>query len=170
MENKAKETCYVDAFGIYHCKENDHSFSLARNEEDRFLAIVEPVLDPKTGNTTPKMTGKKDIYEETQSYKDQTGMAGALLAISRGTNPLAFADDGQHGVDITGLPDNINDAYQNAQEAKKDYSGGLSNADYQAMVDKIVADAQAKIAAAKAEAEASHAQPAVKSEANNDAK
>lgn len=170
MQNKAKDSCFVDAFGIYHCKENDHSFSLARNEEDRFLVIVEPVLDPKTGNTTPKMTGKKDLYEETQSYKDQTGMAGALLAISRGTNPLAFADDGQHGVDIIGLADNINEAFENSQKAKEDYSGGLSNHDYQAMVDKIVADAQAKIAAAKSAAEAKPAQPAANSEVIKDAK
>lgn len=170
MENKAKENGYVDAFGIYHCKANDHSFSLPRNEEDRFLAIVEPVLDPKTGNTKPKMTGKKDLYEETQSYKDQTGMAGAILAISKGANPLAFADDGTHGVDITGLADNINDAYQNAQEAKAEYSGDLTNEAYQNLVNKLIADAKAKISASNAAAEAKSAQPAVKSEAANDAK
>lgn len=73
-------------------------------------------LDKETGNTKIVITGTRDLDKEIQEFKDQTGFEGMRKLISQGkATPRDFFDDGQHGQDVTGLPDNVHDAYRAAQ-------------------------------------------------------
>lgn len=65
-------------------------------------------LDKETGSTHPVVTGQVDIDEVVQSYKDQCGMVMAMRLIQSGqVDPMAFADDGQHGADCS-FPTDLN--------------------------------------------------------------
>lgn len=73
-------------------------------------------LDKETGNTKVVITGTRDLDKEIQEFKDQTGFEGMRKLIAQGkATPRDFFDDGKHGQDVTGLPDNVHDAYRAAQ-------------------------------------------------------
>lgn len=73
-------------------------------------------LDKETGNTNIVITGHRDLDKEIQEFKDQTGFEGMRKLIAQGkATPRDFFDDGKHGQDVSGLPDNVNDAYRAAQ-------------------------------------------------------
>lgn len=73
-------------------------------------------LDKETGNTNIVITGHRDLDKEIQEFKDQTGFEGMRKLIAQGkATPRDFFDDGKHGQDVSGLPDNVNDAYRVAQ-------------------------------------------------------
>lgn len=73
-------------------------------------------LDKETGNTNVVITGTRDLDKEIQEFKDQTGFEGMRKLIAQGkATPRDFFDDGKHGQDVSGLPDNVHDAYRAAQ-------------------------------------------------------
>lgn len=73
-------------------------------------------LDKETGNTKVVITGARDLDKEIQEFKDQTGFEGMRKLIAQGkATPRDFFDDGKHGQDVVGLPDNVHDAYRAAQ-------------------------------------------------------
>lgn len=73
-------------------------------------------LDTETGNTKVVNTGDHDIDKEIQEFKDQCGFEGMLKLIRAGqATPMDFYDDGKSGMDVSGLPDNVNDAFRAAQ-------------------------------------------------------
>lgn len=70
-------------------------------------------LDKESGNTNVVITGTHDIDKEIQEFEDSCGMEGMRKLISQGrATPRDFYDDGKHGMDVVGLPDNVNDAYR----------------------------------------------------------
>lgn len=83
---------------------------------------VRPVLgvelDKDTGNTVVVSTGVVDVDQEIQQRKNDCGFEGMRKLIATGqARPIDFMDDGKHSGDISGLPDNVNDAYRAAQAA-----------------------------------------------------
>lgn len=75
-------------------------------------------LDKETGNTVVVSTGVVNIDSEIQQYKDQCGFEGMRKLIATGqARPVDFMDDGNHSGDISGMPDNVHDAYRAAQAA-----------------------------------------------------
>lgn len=90
--------------------------------DDKYLVQPKPVLDPETGETKIDGSDKLDLYELTQSYRDQCGLEFMLKQMKLGiVAPESVADDGKHSGDAS-MPLDINDAYR-AQlvqnEAKK---------------------------------------------------
>lgn len=80
-------------------------------------------LDKDTGNTVVVVTGTFDMQKKIQEFKDQCGFEGMRKLIAAGqATPKDFYDDGKHGQDVSGLPDNVNDAFRAAQASglKKD--------------------------------------------------
>lgn len=78
-------------------------------------------LDKDTGNTNVVITGTKDTDKEIQEFKDDCGFEGMRKLIAQGRAvPKDFYDDGKHGMDVAGLPDNVNDAFRAAQAANLD--------------------------------------------------
>lgn len=70
-------------------------------------------LDKETGNTKVVSQGKRDLDKEIQEFKDDCGFEGMRKLIAQGrAQPQDFYDDGAHGQDVTGLPDNVNDAFR----------------------------------------------------------
>lgn len=123
-------------------------------------------LDKETGNTVVVSTGEVDIDQEIQQYKDQCGFEGMRKLIATGqARPIDFMDDGQHSGDISGLPDNVNDAYRAAQAASAQGDNLLKNLgvktvfnpdgsiNIEATEKAITAAIQAKADAAKAKTE-----------------
>lgn len=105
-------------------------------------------LDKETGSTKVVAKDSVDFYALIQSYRSQCGMELAKLQISRGlASPNDFAAaPGDYG-DITGIPDNLNDAYRaslNAKSAAKasgiDLNQFKTSADIQAYVDRVVSE------------------------------
>lgn len=130
-----------------------HSGKVCKKE----IAQFDLVFDKETGSTHVEQKDPLDLDAQIQTYKDQCGLDFALLQMKRGlATPEQFAAvPGDYG-DTSTLPDNINDAYQAAQAAKK-AAGSLNldqfktDADIQAYVEKAVAaQLAAKEAAAKA--------------------
>lgn len=141
---------FVDAFGVYHSPKRVLSYADLNSDSDRFLVVVEPVL-VGDGNTEPKEVSKTDIYETTQSYKDETGMEGMKNLIKQGKAfPIQFMDDGKRSGDISNLPDNINDAHTLAESSKSVYDGPLTKEALENVIKGILAESDAK---AKAEAD-----------------
>lgn len=88
--------------------------------DDNDLIQVKTKFDPKTGSTIP-VEEKLDFQKLIESYADQAGIDFMIKQVKLGAVPLsALADDGKHSGDISGLSDNIDDAYQAAVVAKSD--------------------------------------------------
>lgn len=88
------------------------------------VEILGVELDKETGETHVVVTGYKDIHKEIQECKDDCGYIGMQKLLATGQAlPYDFADDGRHGVDLIGVPDNVHDAYRASlasnQEAKE---------------------------------------------------
>lgn len=119
-----------------------------KNVGKKTLAQFDLKFDPKTGGTDIVQKDPLDLDAEIQSHKDECGMVQAELLLKRGlARPEDFAaKPGDYG-DTSKMPDNINDAYQLAQEvkgsAKIDLKQFKTDADIQAYVD---AQIQAQLA------------------------
>lgn len=88
--------------------------------EDNDLIQVKTKFDAKTGSTEP-VEEKLDFQKLIASYEDQAGIEYMIKQVKLGAVPLsALADDGKHSADVSGVADNIDDAYQNALVAKSD--------------------------------------------------
>lgn len=139
---------YVDCFGVLHVNPESKALDLT-GDEYRMLNKVQPVLSGE-GQTVPKIVGKLDIYEQTQSFKDDVGMAGMEKMINSGKAfAVDYMDDGKHGGDVSDLPDNVNDANTLAVQSKGVYNGGTSNEDFVNIVNDIVNKALAQKASAE---------------------
>lgn len=121
------------------------------NVGKKTVAQFDLKFDPKTGGTEIVQKDPLDLDAEIQSHKDECGMVQAELLLKRG---LARPDDfaakpGDYG-DTSNLPDNINDAYQMAQEVQKSVNVDLkqfkTDADIQAYVQSQI---QAELAKQK---------------------
>lgn len=106
--------------------------------------------DEETKQMVSVLKDPVDLDAQIQTFKDQCGMAQAELLLKRG---LATPDDfaakpGDYG-DSSDMPDNINDAYQQAQAAAVsgvDTRKFKTDEDIQKYVESVVA---AKLAAAQ---------------------
>lgn len=115
-------------------------------------------VDKEALKTVPVEDDFVDLDELILSYKDSCGMAAIQKLLAKGlASPGDFADDGLHGVDLTGVADNLNDAYQKQQllgeklaeiEAQLGLDSGTLTADNYS--DQIKAAIQAKLDAAAA--------------------
>lgn len=86
-----------DPFGVV-IREPDPGLDLGRRD---FIKL-KVKFDPKTGSTTPDESEVIDLYELTQTYRDQCGMELAQKLIKNGlAMPGDFADDGQHSGDVS---------------------------------------------------------------------
>lgn len=141
-------TPYVDSFGVYHNQPEAKALDLT-GDEYRILNKVQPVLSGE-GQTLPKVVGKLDIYEQTQLFKEEVGMAGMKKMLNSGKAfAVDYMDDGKHGGDISDLPDNVNDANTAAMASKGVYSGDTSNEAFVQAVNDLVAKALAQKALAE---------------------
>lgn len=148
-----KTKLLIDAFGVYHDPERKIAVPDLNSDADRFLSVVQPVLVGE-GRTEPKEVSKTDIYETTQSFKDETGMAGMQNLIKQGKAfPIQFMDDGKHSGDISNLPENINDAHTLAESSKEIYNGPLNKDALESYIKDIVAQATAQAQADKAKSD-----------------
>lgn len=106
-------------------------------------------LDKETGNTNVVVTGHKDLHREIQEFKDDCGFEGMRKLIAQGRAlPKDFYDDGLHGQDVAGLPDNVNDAYRAAMESNnksekmlKDLGVNIDDLKTQEAIEKAITDA-----------------------------
>lgn len=87
--------------------------------DDRYLTEYDQVLNKETGQFETVITGKTDLVELIQSFKDQCGIEAMKLAIAKGRDPLFYADDGKHGLDATGVSTDINVAFRKSIEAEE---------------------------------------------------
>lgn len=154
MSEKIATTLLVTPFGTPIRVFNPTRTSKLYKKE---IAQFDLDFDKETGSTKVVQKDPLDLDAVIQSYKDQCGMELAQLQIKRGlAGPNDFAAaPGDYG-DVSMLPDNINDAYQQAQAAKAavgtvNLSQFKTDADIQAFVEKAVAaQLAAKEAALKA--------------------
>lgn len=142
----------IDAFGVV--TENLKPEALKCDEH--YLIQYDYALNKETGVFEVKETGKVDLTEIIQSNKENCGLNLALLNIARGADPSVYADDGKHGGDFSGTT-NINEAYQNALNAKevaKSVAKELGIDDYENCenLDEVIAKAVEKKIAASASA------------------
>lgn len=132
----------------------------------RKINTVTPVLDPLTGKTSVKVTDSVDLQSYVDSFKDDSGMCGALAAIARGlASPDDYGDDGNHSADVSGYPVSLNEAaaYSAAAKASGDEAAKqLGLGDYSALtseeLDELIKE---KVAAILSDSQAKPAAPAV---------
>lgn len=106
-------------------------------------------LDKETGNTVVVVTGTRDIDAEIQQFKDDCGFEGMAKLIAQGrATPRDFYDDGKHGQDVAGLPDNVHDAYRASMEANsksdallKDLGIDVNDLKTQEAIEKAITEA-----------------------------
>lgn len=85
----------------------------------KFVYEQNVVLDEKTLEPDVDVS-KRDLDKEIQSYKDECGMAYVMRQIAAGRLSISdIADDGKSGVDVTGMPETLNDACQAALVAQE---------------------------------------------------
>lgn len=91
-------------------------------DDNRFIQL-KVKFDPATGSTVPEEE-VLDFQKVIESYREQCGVEFMIKQVKLGAISLAsLADDGQHGADIAGSPDNINDAYQAAVVGNDNIAG-----------------------------------------------
>lgn len=135
-----------------------------KNVGKKEVAQFDLKFDPKTGGTDIVLKDPLDLDAEIQKHKDECGMVQAQLLLKRGlARPEDFAaQPGDYG-DTSKLPDNINDAYQMAQEAQKAVNVDLkqfkTDADIQNYVQAQIQAELAKQRQAIKQAEAAKATP-----------
>lgn len=135
-----------------------------KNVGKKTVAQFDLKFDPKTGGTEIVQKDPLDLDAEIQSHKDECGMVQAELLLKRGlARPEDFAaKPGDYG-DTSNLPDNINDAYQMAQECQKaikvDLKQFKTDADVEAYVQAQIQAELAKQRQALKQAEAAKATP-----------
>lgn len=98
----------------YNTKENCNKFFT--NPGDRFQVEYDTIVDP-SGRVTIKKAGKKDLFQEIQSWKEQTDMHYILNQMALGQYPQRT--DLMYG-DFTEAPENMQQAMQmmiNAERA-----------------------------------------------------
>lgn len=87
--------------------------------DEKYLVEYGQELNKETGQFEFVITGKTDLQELIQSFKEQCGIEAMKLAIAKGRDPLFYADDGHHNADLTGLSTQINEAYRNKINAEE---------------------------------------------------
>lgn len=104
------------------------------------------VKEDEPGVAYPDFSDQVDVQKIVDSYKDQTGLEYALRQINSGRLlPSQLADKGTGSVDISEMPDNVNEAHRLAldesQKAKEVAAQlGLDSID-PAKIEKMVTDA-----------------------------
>lgn len=150
------ETSQLDAFGL----KAQPAVGTKFGHVGKVIYESKVIIDKETLEPVVEVT-ERDLDHEIQSYKDECGMAFVLKQIAAGRLSVnAIADDGQHGADLTGMPETLNDACQlniAATEAgiKAAQEAGLkvfSEEELNAYIQQEIAKAQAaKAAQASAE-------------------
>lgn len=88
-------------------------------DSGKFVYEQNVTLDEKTLEPSVKIS-KRVLDKEIQSYKDECGMAYVLRQIAAGRLSITdIADDGKSGGDITGMPETLNQACQDAITAQE---------------------------------------------------
>lgn len=153
MEQQVKKTAAVEPvriapFGGFDASPRLSSLALP----DDHLICFRPVAkadENEPGLARPDFSKKDSLQELIESYKNETGLAYALRQINAGRlHPFQLNDNGKKGVDLTRLPDNINEA-RAAAMASHDSAAKLAKAlgvDVvdPAHLDKTISDALAK--------------------------
>lgn len=119
---------------------------------DDHLICFRPVAkadEKEPGLARPDFTKTDSLQALIESYKDETGLAYALRQINAGRlHPFQLNDNGKKGVDLTRVPDNINEARAAAlashdQAARLAKALGVDVVD-PAHLDKSISEALAK--------------------------
>lgn len=88
---------------------------------DDTMICLKPVAkyDPnEPGLARPDYDNKVLVQDVIESYKEQTGLAYAMRQINAGRlHPFQLNDNGKKGVDLSVLPDNVNEAHALAGSA-----------------------------------------------------
>lgn len=104
------------------------------------------VKEDEPGVAYPDFSDQVDVQKIVDSYKESTGLAYALAQINAGRlMPSQLADKGTGSVDISDMPDNVNEAHrlalEDAGKAKEVAAQlGLDSID-PAKIEKMVTDA-----------------------------
>lgn len=103
---------HVHAFPV--CRVDLVGSGLVLPDDSKICLKPVAKYDPKEpGLARPDFDNQVSVQEVISSYRDQTGLAYALRQINAGRlHPFQLNDNGKGGVDLRGLPDNVNDAYQ----------------------------------------------------------
>ena len=93
---------------IYRNNTLDNAYKFVSNPGDRFETIYEPKVQ-KDGSIELIPSGKKDVQQEIDSWREHTDMAYVLRQMAAGTY-----EPRTHGMyaDFTEMPDNLIEAYQ----------------------------------------------------------
>lgn len=107
---------------------------------------VAKYVESDPGNALPDFSDQVKVQEIVNQSASTCGLAYALRQINQGRlMPAMIADDGKHSVDLTIVPDNINDAYEQSLEAAKKAAKVRSDLDLNyvdpANIEKYVSDA-----------------------------
>lgn len=147
-ENETVEPVRIAPFGGFDRRPRSYSLALP----DDHLICFRPVAkadEKEPGLARPDFTKTDSLQALIESYKDETGLAYALRQINAGRlHPFQLNDNGKKGVDLTRVPDNINEA-RAAAMASHDHAARLAKAlgvDVvdPAHLDKAISEALAK--------------------------
>lgn len=75
---------------------------------------IEPIYEKrvdKFGAVSYKKTGERNLYEEIQSYKDDTDINFIIARCVKDGSVSLLADNGRGAVDVSNLPDNFLDLW-----------------------------------------------------------
>ena len=85
------------------------------------LKPVAKLVEDEPGLTRPDFSDQVSVQSIVDQNKDYCGIAYALRQINGGRLlPSQLFDDGKHGVDLSGVADNVNDAYRDAEKNLND--------------------------------------------------
>lgn len=85
---------------------------------------IEPVYTKqvnKDGSVEFVKTGEKNLYEEIQSYKDDTDINFIIARCVKDGTLSLLADNGRSSVDVSMLPDNFLDLYNLSERLKSEF-------------------------------------------------
>lgn len=116
------------------------------------MRLVDTKIDHETGQAYP-VYQSIDLQQEIDARKHDCGfdLMKKLIATGQAT-PADFADDGQHGVDFSGVPDSVHELAKSAQQSSESVANllailGVKDGDVltQEMMERLLTDKVAEI-------------------------
>lgn len=89
---------------------------------DGFVDVYELRKNVKTGEDDLIKTGRKNLYEEIQAFKESSEIANILNRFINGETDILKQVDGFYG-DVTSAPTSYADYFNKVKEAKKIFEG-----------------------------------------------
>lgn len=144
-----KERVFVDPFQVGRKIAIMPGMDLS---DAHIMRLVDTKIDHETGQAYP-VYDSIDLQQEIDARKHDCGfdLMKKMIATGQAT-PADFADDGQHGVDFSGIPDSVHDLAKSAQQSSESVASllavlGVKDGDVltQEMLERLLTDKVAEI-------------------------